>query len=239
MAGFFHLGTFLLFAAFALLLVSTISAPVIKQISFLDIKTGSVKATFGVFGYCANINSGSGGGCTGSHLGYEVTTASGAIGGYTFVNNHLETLTKALILHPIATGIAFIAFLIAAASDHIGFLFASMVAFLAFIVSLAAMVIDFVLFGIVKHEINNNTTANASFATAIWLTLAATVILFFASIIVCCGCFTGRRHKRNSEKGYDQTGYVGNGYNGAQMGGGAPAGAGGRRWYRRNRANAY
>lgn len=33
----------------------SVSAPVIGQISFLDITTGSSKATFGVFGYCSNI----------------------------------------------------------------------------------------------------------------------------------------------------------------------------------------
>lgn len=33
----------------------SVSAPVIHNISFLDITTGSSKATFGVFGYCSNI----------------------------------------------------------------------------------------------------------------------------------------------------------------------------------------
>jgi hypothetical protein len=55
---FHHIGTFLLFAAAILLLVTTISAPVIGDIpilkvmltNFTDIRNSSV--TFGTFGHC-------------------------------------------------------------------------------------------------------------------------------------------------------------------------------------------
>jgi hypothetical protein len=55
---FHHLGTFLLFAAAILLLVTTISAPVIGDIAILkvmltnrsDLRNSSV--TFGTFGHC-------------------------------------------------------------------------------------------------------------------------------------------------------------------------------------------
>jgi hypothetical protein len=53
-----HVGTFFLFAASILLLITTISAPVIKDIpilkvmltNFTDIRNSSV--TFGTFGHC-------------------------------------------------------------------------------------------------------------------------------------------------------------------------------------------
>jgi hypothetical protein len=109
------------------------------------------------------------------------------------------------ILADARLGIAFLSFLIALCSDHVGFLFASLIAFVAFLVSLVAMIIDFVMFGIIRHEINSNTSASASFSTAIWLTLAATVVLFFASFIVCFECFGSRRRNRDQQ-------YVGNGY---------------------------
>ena len=54
--GPIHCGSFLLLVAFVLLLVATISAPVIHEISFLNVYDGGSKTTFGVFGYCLNAN---------------------------------------------------------------------------------------------------------------------------------------------------------------------------------------
>jgi hypothetical protein len=57
---FHHIGTFLLFAATILLLVTTISSPVINNISILNVQlTNSSNlrhssVTFGTFGYCIN-----------------------------------------------------------------------------------------------------------------------------------------------------------------------------------------
>ncbi|WRT63155.1 uncharacterized protein IL334_000058 [Kwoniella shivajii] len=220
MAAGIQCGSFLLFAAFALLLVSTISAPVFRQISFLEVTSGSQKLAFGVFGYCTNVNGAGDHGCSARQLGYDIASVSGEVSDWTYVNDNLEHITKALVLHPVATGLAFIAFIIAFFADHIGFIFAALIAFLAFLVSLAAMIIDFVMFGIIKHEINDNTSATASFDKAIWLTLAATVILFFSSFIVCFETCTHRRNRnrttttsRSGENGYgyaDNNGYVGN-----------------------------
>ncbi|KAL0242363.1 hypothetical protein I308_105992 [Cryptococcus tetragattii IND107] len=176
---------------------STISAPVIHNISFLDITTGSSKATFGVFGYCSNIVGSDI--CSGRQIGYNIADVTGNLTDYTYVNNSLENVTKAFILHPIACGIAFLSFLIALCSDHLGFLFAAFVALLAFLVSLVVMIIDFVVFGLVKHEVSKHTTASADFSAAIWLVLAATIILFFSTFVVCFSCCTNRRRVRDRE----------------------------------------
>lgn len=63
--GFFHhIGTFLLFAAFVLLLVTSISAPVINDLAMLKVDLTNGTAThhssvrFGSFGYCI-LNAGS------------------------------------------------------------------------------------------------------------------------------------------------------------------------------------
>jgi hypothetical protein len=57
--GFFHhIGTFLLFAGAILLLITTISAPVVNDISLLKVHLTNRSAvryssvTFGTFGYC-------------------------------------------------------------------------------------------------------------------------------------------------------------------------------------------
>jgi hypothetical protein len=61
--GFFHhVGTFLLFAATILLLVTCISAPVVDNLALLkvDLKSqarSDASVTFGTFGYCLiNVN---------------------------------------------------------------------------------------------------------------------------------------------------------------------------------------
>jgi len=55
--GFFHhIGTFLLFAATILLLVTTISSPVVNDIALMKVKYENSRSTvtFGTFGYCSN-----------------------------------------------------------------------------------------------------------------------------------------------------------------------------------------
>lgn len=52
--GFFHhIGTFLLFAATILLLITSISAPVINKISILEVNLeNGTEISFGSWGYC-------------------------------------------------------------------------------------------------------------------------------------------------------------------------------------------
>lgn len=71
-----------------------------------------------------------------------------------------------------------------------------MLAFLAFLISLAATVFDFIVFTIVKNEVNNKLEgAKAGYGVAIWLTAAATGVLFLGSFFVCFGCCAGRRER--------------------------------------------
>ena len=144
-------------------------------------------------------------------VGYNIVSISGAPLEHRWTNTTLNHLTNALILHPIAMGIAFFAFLITLCADRLGFICAALIAFFAFVVSLVALIFDFVIFGIVKREINNNTTGSAEYGVAIWLTLAATIVLFFSVFIVFFSCCTGMRNKkREYSTGYNNGGYVGN-----------------------------
>ena len=150
-------------------------------------------------------------GCSSSKVGYDVTSVTGARLDHQWTNDTVNNLTKVLVLHPVAAGIAFFAFLVTLCADRLGFICAAFIAFLAFVVSLVAMIFDFVVFGIVKHEITNNTTGSADYGSATWMTLAATIILFFAIFIVFFSCCTGMRNKkREHSNGYNNGGYVGN-----------------------------
>jgi hypothetical protein len=56
--GFFHhIGTFLLFAATVLLIITCITAPVVNDLSILKVELGGndrSTVSFGTFGYCQN-----------------------------------------------------------------------------------------------------------------------------------------------------------------------------------------
>jgi len=201
MAHSFHVGTFLLLCAAVLLLVSTITAPVVHNISLLKISTanGGSSTTFGALGYCSG-SSGSNG-CSPKHVGYDIAAVVSAVTGASYSSSSLKHLTSALVLHPVATGLTFIAFFIALLAHRIGFIFASFIAALAWVVTAVLLIIDFAIFGSVKHHVNdlsNGVDGRATFGTGIWLVVAAFVILFFASFITCCGCFTERRHRKSS-----------------------------------------
>lgn len=222
-------GSALLLAGSVLLIVSSISAPVINHISFLNVNSAGSETTFGAFGFCRNVNADNSG-CSSSTIKYAVSGANGALNTWPYDNDNINNLTGALILHPIAAGVAFLAFLVALCSDRLGYLFSSFLAFIAFLIALVAMVIDFALFAILRNRVNDNTNATASFGNAIWITLAAVIVLLLSSFIVCFGCCSSRRSKRSRdmEKPYgDNNGYVGN----ASL----PPPPPNQKWYRRNR----
>ncbi|KAF7321046.1 hypothetical protein HMN09_00191900 [Mycena chlorophos] len=193
-----HIGTFLIFAGFALLLVASISAPTVSKIDFLHIPLSNGSSVmFGSLGYCI-LNSGGGHSCTPTGVGYKIGDEINALGFDAFnsaQDTTLHGLTQAFILHQIGTGVAGIALLLALCSHRLGYLVASAVAFLAFLIATAVMIIDFVTFGSVKHHVDHNG-GSSKFGNAIWMVLAAAIVLFFASIATCFACITGRRHQR-------------------------------------------
>ncbi|KAJ7452160.1 hypothetical protein B0H11DRAFT_2074606 [Mycena galericulata] len=203
-----HLGTFLIFSALVLLIVASISAPTIAKIDFLSIplSNGST-VNFGSLGFC--ILSGDGNHCTPTGVGYKIADEIAAIGISPFSSvkaGSLHGLTEGFILHQIAAGIAGIAFLLAVCSHRLGYIFASAVAFIAFLFSLAVLIIDFITFGSVKDHVDSNG-GHASWGNAIWMVLAATIVLFFASIATCFACVTARRRHRRTTKTNEASGY--------------------------------
>jgi len=216
--GFFHhIGTFLLLAATVLLIVTSISAPVVHSISLLKIELGTGRArdythvAFGTFGGCVN-RANAYDDCTKARVGYspaDILDLAGA--SYIFSDTARDTtraLTGAMILHPIAAGINFIAFLLALGAGVIGSLLASVVALLAFIVTAVILIIDFVLFSIVRSNINDNTDYNASYGAAAWTTLVAAICSLIAAIIVFLTCCSGRRKRRQQSAAAAKTEYI-------------------------------
>ncbi|KAJ7042794.1 hypothetical protein C8F04DRAFT_1074817 [Mycena alexandri] len=198
-----HVGTFLIFSAMVLLIVASISAPTIAKIDFLNIPLNNGSSVnFGTLGYC--ILNPDGNSCTPTGVGYRIGDEINALNIGSFGKAKAATLhglTEGLILHQIGAGIAAIAFLMAVCSHRLGYLVTSAVAFIAFLFSLAAMIIDFVVFGSIKDHVHKNG-GTAKYGNAIWIVLAATIVLFFASIATCFACVTARRRTRSSKAAY-------------------------------------
>jgi len=125
----------------------------------------------------------------------------------------VDGLTRAMILHPIASALAFIAFLASCGAGVIGSLIGAFIAALAWILTLVVMVIDFSIFGVVKNHVNNNdkSGSHAYYSTGMWTVLAAFILLLLGMFIVLFTCFGARKEKKraNTYKNSGDAGYDG------------------------------
>ncbi|GAB1313941.1 Actin cortical patch SUR7/pH-response regulator pali [Madurella fahalii] len=208
LTGFFHhIGTFLLFSATVLLIITCISSPVVNDISLLTVELGGDAAedhstvTFGTFGYCINNVDGRDF-CSPSQLGYspaEVMLL--ADGGATEFSDYAEattrSLTESMVLHPIACGLNFIAFMLALGAGTVGSLLASLVALVAFLTTAVATIIDFVLFSVVgSNVLDNGTGANAYYGAGAWTILVSAICSLVGAVVVFFTCCSARLHRR-------------------------------------------
>ncbi|KAI5801541.1 SUR7/PalI family-domain-containing protein [Peziza echinospora] len=97
----------LLFIAFACLLVSVLTTPIIKSLALAS----TDKVSFGVFGYCTSIDNV----CSGIRLGYDVGHLT-APGDFSLPSNARLTLTNLLVIHPIAALLVLILLILTIAS---------------------------------------------------------------------------------------------------------------------------
>lgn len=206
--------------ATALLAVVSFCVPYFKSVYFLKANisvqgiNGSI--TFGTLGYCLELSNGTT--CSRPSVGYE-------LGEYlvVLINNHavkldhvdinslvgnklpvaipqvaVKWLTYALVLHIVALGLA-------AGSAVFGLLAhvremsmtccSTCVSGFAAAVALLAFIFDIVLFFVAKARIN--AVGTAQIGNAIWLTLAAWILLFFSGCFFTLGrCCISKRKPR-------------------------------------------
>ncbi|KAF8591951.1 pali-domain-containing protein [Ramaria rubella] len=175
-----------------LLAVVSFSVPLFKSVFFLEATVSfngqNGSATFGVLGYC--LNAGGHVNCTSPRVGYEFDPNS-LLGNTTPIQIPeviVKWLTYALVLHIVALAFA-------AGSAVFGLLAhireLSMVCCSTCIsgfgaaIALIAFIFDIAFFFLAKARINKVPGGSARIGNAIWLTLAAWLLLFFA------GCFYG------------------------------------------------
>ncbi|KAJ4488107.1 pali-domain-containing protein [Lentinula aciculospora] len=220
----------LLFIAFLLLLLATLSVPIIKNIylftlttnvsSFIESASDNVK--FGVWGYCISgvnvggIISGSviAAECSKVHLGYSLdsTVASAlSIGSNELANVVSETTTAALVLHPIACAMTFLTlfvslFMLRRGSNGTARLPSLMTlgaGILATLLTTVVFLIDVIVVAVVRDHVKDNTNGivTLDWGNAGWMTLGATIALWLSMVITCGGvCACGLRNRRKTEK---------------------------------------
>ncbi|KAI1162962.1 pali-domain-containing protein [Nemania serpens] len=212
-----HIGTFFLFAATVLLIVTDISAPVVSDISILKIELGTNSRssvfrddddniptiTFGTFGYCTS--GGANSGCSSSHIGYDpVAVIERSVNDVSFSDYAHDTaraLTKVMVLHPVATGLAFISFFLSLGAGFVGSFLAALGAFVTFLVVLVVLITDFVSFAIVRSAVNDSSSSVvASWGPAAWTTLVAAILCLFATVILLFTCCSARLHRRRESR---------------------------------------
>lgn len=224
------IGVLLLFISSLLLLLVTISSPVINSLGLLRVELGnSTKAhdytiVFGTFGYCTLnalsvfltlhpllsltelIRPNNHDACTGRHIGYEPAALMSRVDNTDFSSisgGTSDAFTRIMILHPIACGVTFIAFLISIAGGIIGSLLGALTAFVAWILTIIVLATDFTLFGVVRNHVNHDRTdSKARFGSAIWMLTASFMMIGLAmGILLFTYCVARRREKRDRADG--------------------------------------
>lgn len=225
-------GSILVLAATILLLLVTISVPILKSIDFLTATVGGsgtesgATLKFGTLGYCIDSK------CAGPTIGYsfdptQVLGIATSVEGISFDSSKYSTavikaLTYTLILHPIALAacvLTLITGLLANCGDMSLKCLNSVFSSLASFITLVAVGCDFALFLIAKKRINDVSGASASLGIALWLTLVAWILIVISSFFFCCGS-SGRGSGGGGKRNKNRDDYDDDAWKSGRMGGG-------------------
>ncbi|QRV97970.1 SUR7/Pali family protein [Ceratobasidium sp. AG-Ba] len=219
---------FMLFTAWLLLLLVSLSLPIIKTIYILEVKAKNqpeiqtsvaTSIRFGVWGMCLGAYKFNAGGaswdntgmCTAPKLGYTVDDAvlqlTGQVG---LAKIALKALMGILILHPIACGLVFLSLVASLVTTWFPKRSLNVVSLVAVILASVAatvvFVVDVVLIPIARAKVEEATKGSLTvvFGNATWMTVAAVALLWLgvigASAIACGCCGCGKRRGRRSKK---------------------------------------
>ncbi|KAL0578418.1 hypothetical protein V5O48_003568 [Marasmius crinis-equi] len=181
-------GLFLCFAATVLLIFACVAVPVWNDIYFLSAGEGPQQMRFGIFGF------------TGSdtHIGYDFDPALLGFDSTRLNTRIIHNLTAALVLHPIAAGLAGLSVLFGlcgAAYHRAGTVIMTLLSGLAAIITLVVWVIDMVLFGITRNRFRDQGIPS-QYGNGNWLVLGALIALMLGFCSSACGIFGSYRKRR-------------------------------------------
>ncbi|KAJ7470666.1 pali-domain-containing protein [Mycena latifolia] len=213
-----------LFIAFLLLLLVTLSVPIAKTIflfrlsakassSLLD-SSASASISYGVFGWCVSeidvafvgVHDNTPAECSKAHLGYTFDgTVAKALHVSGFENLISKTLTGALALHPVVAALTFVTLLISLfmlrrgsnGTSRLPSLLALIIGLLTAVLTTIVFLIDCILVAVVRKHVHNDTDGvlTLTWGNAVWLTLTATILLWVANVGSCAGVCGGNRRR--------------------------------------------
>ncbi|KAJ5124138.1 Actin cortical patch SUR7/pH-response regulator PalI [Penicillium bovifimosum] len=159
----------LLLIAFALLLLSCLSTPIVRGIPLATFRD----VDYGVFGYCKGDT------CTNIHVGYTSNDINNTGDDFNLPSGTRKSLSSILIVHPVAAFMTLVCLCLAIAAHFHGpshsprFLLALLILLLpTLLVTLLAFLVDILLF--VPH-----------LGWGGWIVLAATIILTSCGVVTC------------------------------------------------------
>ncbi|KAI8444445.1 SUR7/PalI family-domain-containing protein [Phakopsora pachyrhizi] len=207
-------GTLVVLAGSLLLSLSTLSTPVIKSIFFLSAKVdATVSSTkisgtlkLGTLGYCIEL--GSQLACSPLRFGYDISPGSIAslpqVTNLDIPTDLIKTLSYALILHPIAAGLALISAIVGFIAHFREYSQSCLTSFFTSLAATAAFLafaFDIVAFNIAKSRIvdasTSSTRTEATLGKAIWITLGGWLCLAFSGVFFCVGRCVVRKKRFN------------------------------------------
>lgn len=197
--------------ATGLLAAVSFGVPWIKSIYFLKatVQGFDGSLTFGTLGYCLQQSSDTT--CSKASVGYEIDINT-LLGNETIIqvpNVVVKWITYCLVLHLVALVLAAISAvfgLLAHVSEFAGTCCSTCVAGFSAAVAFLAFVFDLALFFLTKSRINEEKGGTAVMGNAIWLTLAAWILLFLSGFFYCCGscCIRNRPSRNRNNRGFEE-----------------------------------
>ncbi|KDQ52443.1 hypothetical protein JAAARDRAFT_162894 [Jaapia argillacea MUCL 33604] len=208
-------GVFFIFSAFVLMFITSISLPYLTGVDFVRVHfngggagagsgTGSAvsQLRFGIWAYCFNEIPSGNRVCSPSGHAYSVSILSPTQNNTNVIIG--PSWTRGLAIHPVATGVIFIALLLSFSTHITVTLIASLVAFLAALLTLIAFACDIALYAYVKHQVGKLPGVSESTITGpgFWLTFVSFLLLLLAG---CTVCFGRRRDRMAGATSYSTT----------------------------------
>ncbi|KAL5519477.1 hypothetical protein ACEPAH_1160 [Sanghuangporus vaninii] len=201
-----------------LLALVSFNVPLIKSIYFLkaNLSVSGVNGTMtiGTLGYCLELST-NGTTCSKPSVGYTFDPEA-LVGDLPLdvqiPNVVVKWITYALFVHVIAlcaAGVSALFGLLAHVREMSMACCSTCVSGLAAVLALVAFVFDVVLFFVVKKRVQDleGGENSAEFGSAVWMTLASAILLFFSGCVYACGrCMISRRPRVRGGGGDDEYG---------------------------------
>jgi hypothetical protein len=219
------LSVVLLFTAFLLFLLVSLSLPIIKPIYLFSVKSATTRTEdlslaqelrFGVWGVCAVsalaqpslINNRAQ--CIGPTLDFTVPPSIADLVGVppTVLSAVSSALFVVLVLHPIVTGLSFLNFITAwFVSSHAFAIFALVVSIVNALAGTVTLAIDLAIVLVARAQLEelNNLDFELVIGNGLWMMVAALACIWIAVIVIssrACLCF-GHSRRTHSSSSFD------------------------------------